>query len=160
MDKEYEALNCINDDTMASRCFIPDAPKKIYSIKADAKLNNDMHIYVRDEFKRGKIRLMVNENDCKEYLNSLKGYSDLPLEEQMEFQMPYIQTNLLINEMINLERVDTDNNLIRLKEPSTKRKDRYSSLGYGIYIAKQLEMKNLSKRNNNSSNIMDFCSFF
>ena len=55
--------------------------------------------------------------------------------------MPYVQTTLLINEMINLEKVDTGNNLIKLKEPSTKRKDRYSSLGYLVYVTKQLELK-------------------
>lgn len=138
-DKEYEALNCINDDEMAKRCFVENAPKVVYSIKADARLNNDMHVYVRDDFKRGKLRLLINENECKEVLSKIKGYDELPKEEQLDFQMPYFQTSFLVNEMINLERVDTDNNLIKLKEPSTKRKDRYSSLGYGIYIAKLLE---------------------
>lgn len=140
-DKEYEALNCINNEEMAERCFIKDAPKVIYSIKADAKLNNDMHIYARDEFKRGKLRLLVNENESKDYLIKLKGYDELPEEEKVNYQLPYAQTTLLINEMINLERVETGNEMIKLKEPSTKRKDRYSSLGYGIYVAKQLEFK-------------------
>lgn len=141
MDREYEALSCINDEEMAKRCFVDNAPKVIYSIKADARLNNDMHVYVRDDFKRGKIRLLINENECKEVLSNIKGYSDLPREEQSNFQLPYLQTSFLINEMINLEKVETENNLIKLKEPSTKRKDRYSSLGYGIYIARQLENK-------------------
>lgn len=140
-DKEYEALNCINNDEMAERCFIKDAPKVIYSIKADAKLNNDMHIYSRDEFKRGKLRLLVNENEGKDFLVKLKGYDDLPEEEKIIYQLPYLQTTFLINEMINLERVETGNDLIKLKEPSTKRKDRYSSLGYAIYVAKLLELK-------------------
>lgn len=139
LDKTYEALNCINDSEMAKRCFIEDAPKVIYSIKANAQLNNDMHVYVRDDLKRGKLRLLVSENECREYLENIKGYKELPVEEQVKFTLPYIQTTLLINEMINLERIDMDNNLIKLKEPSTKRKDRYSSLGYGVYIAKQLE---------------------
>lgn len=139
LDRTYEALNCINDEEMAKRCFVDDAPKVIYSIKANAQLNNDMHVYVRDDLKRGKLRLLINENECKEYLESIKGYKDLQLEDQTRFQLPFIQTSFLINEMVNLERTDTENNLIKLKEPSTKRKDRYSSLGYGVYVAKLLE---------------------
>ena len=41
--------------------------------------------------------------------------------------------------MVALERVETSNSLIKLKEPSTRRKDRYSSIGYGVYVAKLLE---------------------
>lgn len=141
LDCDYEALSCANDDEMAKRCFVENAPKVIYSIKADARLNNDMHIYVRDDLKRGKLRMLVNENEAKEALSNIKGYNELPQEEQINFQLPYVQTTFLINEMINLEKVDTENNLIKLKEPSTKRKDRYSSLGYAVYIAKELEAK-------------------
>jgi hypothetical protein len=141
LDCDYEALSCANDEEMAKRCFVENAPKVIYSIKADARLNNDMHIYVRDDLKRGKLRMLVNENEAKEVLSNIKGYNELPQEEQVNFQLPYVQTTFLINEMINLEKVDTENNLIKLKEPSTKRKDRYSSLGYAVYIAKELESK-------------------
>lgn len=97
--------------------------------------------------------MLINENECSEYLSKIKGYNDLSLEEQLQFKIPYMQTTLLINEMVNLERVDTDNNLIKLKEPSTKRKDRYSSLGYGIYVAKLLEanLKPKSRTNDWSS---------
>lgn len=153
LDRNYEALNCINDEIMAKRCMVDNAPKVIYSIKANAQLNNDMHVYVRDDLKRGKLRMLINENECSEYLSKIKGYNDLPLEEQLQFKIPYMQTTLLINEMVNLERVDTDNNLIKLKEPSTKRKDRYSSLGYGIYVAKLLEanLKPKSRTNDWSS---------
>ena len=140
-DVEYEALSCYNDEEIAKRCFVSDAPKVVWSIKANAQLNSDMHIYVKDVLSRGKLRLPVSEQEGKEYLEKLKGFKDLPIETQVEFEMPYVQTTLLINEMINLEKVDTGNNLIKLKEPSTKRKDRYSSLGYLVYVTKQLELK-------------------
>lgn len=142
-DKErnvaYPALSCINDTEMAKRCMEEDAPKVIYSVKATAQINNDMHVYTLDALKRGKLRLLIDENECKEVLSKYKGYDRLPVEEQVEFMRPYVQTSLLIQEMVGLEKVETNNNLIKLKEPSTKRKDRYSSIGYGIYIAKLLE---------------------
>ncbi len=142
-DKErnvaYPAFSCVNDTEMAKRCMEEDAPKVIYSIKASAQLNNDMHVYTLDALKRGKLRLLIDENECKEVLIKYKGYEKLPVEEQVKFIQPYVQVSLLIQEMVGLEKVDTNNNLIKLKEPSTKRKDRYSSIGYGVYVSKLLE---------------------
>ena len=142
-DKErnvaYPAFSCINDPEMAKRCMEDDAPKVIYSIKASAQINNDMHVYTLDALKRGKLRLLIDENECKEVLLKYKGYEKLPVEEQVKFIQPYLQISLLAQEMVGLEKVDTNNNLIKLKEPSTKRKDRYSSIGYGVYVAKLLE---------------------
>ncbi|MMZ71731.1 hypothetical protein D1872_352850 [compost metagenome] len=43
--------------------------------------------------------------------------------------------------MINLEGERTDSGLVKVKEPSGKRKDRYSSVSYGNYIASELERK-------------------
>ena len=51
---------------------------------------------------------------------------------------PYIHTSLLINELINLE-YEAKNNVVRVKEKSGMRKDRYSSLSYNIFVAKALE---------------------
>ncbi|EPB8173047.1 terminase large subunit [Clostridium perfringens] len=141
LGKQYDALNCINDETMAKRCFVQDAPKVIWSIKATPQLNSDMHMFVRDTLQQGKINFLINENECKDTLMQFKGYSDLSVEDQTKMIKPYLQTSLLIQEMVNLEKVETGNMMIKLKEPSTKRKDRYSSLGYGIYVAKQLESK-------------------
>lgn len=147
LDKEYEGFSCINDDDMANRCLLQDAPKKIYSMKAYEKINSDMHIYVKDDLKRGKLRLPVNENEGKEYLKTFKDYNDMTPEQQIEYQSPYFQTTLLINEMISLEQIDNKNGTIKLKEPSSMRKDRYSSLGYGIYVSKLLEKKNFKPKN-------------
>ena len=62
-DKErnvaYPAFSCINDPEMAKRCMEDDAPKVIYSIKASAQMNSDMHVYMLDALKRGKLRLLI-----------------------------------------------------------------------------------------------------
>ena len=145
----YDAVTCINDEEMAKRCFVEDAPRVIYSIKADARLNSQMHVFVRDELKRGSLRLLVTENDGRGEFIKYPEFEKLPKEEQMKYLSPYVQTTLLINEMINLEQPDkpSDNGLIKLIEPASKRKDRYSSIGYGIYIAKVLEQELRPKQN-------------
>jgi hypothetical protein len=138
-NKEYEPWNCINDEKMQERCMYSDAPKVIYSIKGNPQLNSECAVLMRDALKRGKIRLLVSELEGREYLKKLKGYSSLDIELQVKFESVYIQTTLLVNEMINLEGEITESNLVKLKEPHNKRKDRYSSVTYGNYIANQLE---------------------
>jgi hypothetical protein len=138
-NKEYEPWTCINDEKMAERCMYQDARKIIYSIKGNAQFNSECAIILRDAFKRGKIRLLVSEMEGREFLKKLKGFDSLPIEQQTKFEAPYIQITLLINEMINLEGERTENNLIKLKEPRSKRKDRYSSVSYGNYVASLLE---------------------
>lgn len=137
---EYEPWTCINDENMASRCLHPNAERIIYSIKANATFNSECAVLMRDGLKKGKIRLLVSEVEGKEYLKKLKGYESLEREIQAKFESSFIQTTALINEMINLEGERNENTgLIKLKEPKSKRKDRYSSVTYGNYIANELE---------------------
>lgn len=141
---EYEAWDCMNDPNMQERCLIPDSPKIIYSVKGNAQFNSDCAVFLRDNFKRGKFKLLVDEREGRETLLNLKGFSKLPIEEQAKFEVPYRQTSALINEMVNLE-YELKNDLIRLQEPKTARKDRYSSIAYGNYFINLLEKDLLKK---------------
>ncbi|QIW79984.1 terminase large subunit domain-containing protein [Bacillus tequilensis] len=137
--KEYEPFSCINDERMAERCTYQNAEKVIYSIKGNAQLNSEIAVLLKDGFKRGKIKIPINENEGKEYLKRFKGYEGLSPEVKGKFLSSYAQITLLINEMINLEAEYSDNGQVKLKEPKSKRKDRYSSVAYGNYIATVLE---------------------
>lgn len=74
-------------------------------------------------------------------MKRFKGYEALPEETKAKFISSYVQITLLINEMINLEAEYNDNGQVKLKEPKSKRKDRYSSVAYGNYVATLLERK-------------------
>lgn len=139
--KEYDPLSCVNDEKMADRCTYTNAEKRIYSIKGNAQLNSEIAVLLRDGFRRGKIRIPINEMEGREYLKKLKGFENLPEEVKSKFVSSYVQITLLINEMINLEAEFNDNGQVRLKEPKSKRKDRYSSVAYGNYVATLLERK-------------------
>jgi hypothetical protein len=133
---------------MAKRCRVSNAPKVIYSIKANAAFNSDAAVSLRDCLNRGKMRLLADEDNAREeFYSKYKDFYKLSSELQNELMMPFIQTTLLINEMVNLE-ADINNGILRLKEKSGNRKDRYSSVSYGNYFANVLE-RNLKKPNNN-----------
>lgn len=136
----YPALSCCNDDEWARRCQNPNAPKVIWVINGNAKFNSDCAVMLREGFNSGKIRLLVNEFDSETILSNTKGYKALNPACRAKFELPYINTSLLINELINLQH-DDSSGYVRVFEKSGFRKDRYSSLSYNYWVANQLEAK-------------------
>jgi hypothetical protein len=143
----YPPLSCCNDSTMAERCSSRDAEKVIWSIKANASLNSECAILLREGFKSGKIRLLVQEYDGEQNMSELKGFNTLSPMQKEKLMIPYAHTTLLINELINLQH-DESGGKVKLKEKSGMRKDRYSSLSYNYYVATILESRLRRKRNN------------
>lgn len=136
----YPALSCINDKTMAERCTALDAPKVIWSVKASAQFNSDCAFLLREGFRSGKVRLLVSEYDADEVLGGLPGYNKLSAADQVLLQLTYINTTLLIDELVKL-RHEESGGKVRISERAGMRKDRYSSLAYNYYLASQLEAK-------------------
>ena len=136
----YPALSCCNDDDIAARCSNPRAPKVIWAVKASSQFNSECAMGLREAFRQGVIRLLKQEYDCEEQLYAIKGWDKLSPAEQLTVRMPYVNTTLLINELINLEYEVKDTG-IRVHEKSGMRKDRYSSLSYNLYVARELERK-------------------
>ena len=141
----YQALSCCNDKAMAERCKIDNAPKVIWAIKASAAFNNEICILLRSGFQNGKINLLVSEFEAEEILkDKIKGFAKMPAFEQMQYKMPYIQTTLLVYELINLEYEIKGTN-VKITEKRSMRKDRYSSLAYNYWVQCQLEREMLRK---------------
>ena len=134
----YKAWSCINDDKMAERCKSSDAQKVIYSIKANQSFNSECASMLRDYIKRGKVRLLCSEAEGNDMLFKNKKISNLSVEEQVMFQLPFVQTTALINEMVNLD-YEMVNGKIKVKEASGMRKDRYSSCSYANFTCSEIE---------------------
>lgn len=143
--KVYSALSCCNNQEMADRCTVPNAPKVIWSIKASSSFNSEICILLRNGFKNGKINLLISDKSCDEVLKEkVQNYSKLAAEDKMIYRLPYIQTSLLSYELINLTSEISGTN-VKIKEKSGMRKDRYSSLAYNYWVQCQLEREVLRK---------------
>ena len=136
----YPALSCYNNKEMAERCTSRGADKVIWSIKASPAFNSDCAVLLREGFKSGKIRLLATEYDAEGLLGDIRGYNSLSQMDRLRLQMPYIQTTLLIDELVKLEH-DESSGRVRIYERTGARKDRYSSISYNYYVALQLESK-------------------
>lgn len=135
----YGALSCYNNTELAARCTDMDAPKALYVINNQtARFNSECAFLLREGFRSGKIRLLMTEYDAEDILSDLKGWGSLNPIEKTNFRLPYINTTMLVDELINLKYEDTANG-VKVYEKSGYRKDRYSSLSYNYWVSSQLE---------------------
>ena len=151
----YPALSCCNNSDMAARCAVRDAPKVIWAISGNAKFNSDCALLLREGFRTGRIRLLVSEYDGEQLLSELKGYASLSPSERVALTLPYINTTLLISELVNL-RHEESGGLIKVFEKAGMRKDRYSSLSYNYWVSNQLEKKLREKQNDDFNGALGF----
>lgn len=138
---DYEPFMCCNKDEYAEMCNYPNAKKVLYCINASAQSNHDMNQSLQVCIGQGKLKLLTDENMAKDYLRVLKGYDEFPNDIKSKLLNPYINQSMMIREMVALERKATENGLIKLREPSGQRKDRYSCILYLNGIADDLESK-------------------
>lgn len=132
----YPAMGSATGD-LADRAQ-PGAQKTLWPIMGSAQFNSECALGLRESFRNGSLRLLISDYDADEELAKLTGWAKVDLETQAKIKMPYVHTTLLVNELVNLE-YETRNGIIKIKEKSGMRKDRYSSLAYNNYVANQLE---------------------
>lgn len=149
-DIQYPAWTVINYDDikMTNRTISPNAVPLIYSVKTPIQLKSEMFMNMRNALSTGDVQLLVETQEAVDYLIKVFKFYKVKEEElRNRLLNPYVQTNMLINEAINLEQVVTQG-YINLKEKSGRRKDRVMSLAYGLYYAKLLEDEYKNKRDN------------
>lgn len=152
---EYTPLKCMNNDDYAKLCSDPNAKSCIYAINATQSLNSDIAIAFRKNLVENKIDFLISYNIAKEeLLNENKDYtSAATIDEQLYFEQPFIETQVMISECVELQYEKTQSGVIRVYEKGKNRKDRYTSVSYGSYFIDQLELDLLS---DNSDYDFDF----
>lgn len=145
----YGALSCCNNQDLAARCTDMDAPKALWVINNQtARFNSECAFSLREGFRSGKIRLLINEYDAEDCLSEIRGWGSINPVEKTAVRLPYVNTTYLVDEIINLKYEDTQSG-VKVFEKSGYRKDRYSSLSYNYWVACQVEDKSRMKRKSN-----------
>lgn len=141
-DCEYPPWVCFNDDNTAKRIVTPGAMPVAFVVTASAKLNSDIAMLMRDVISSNRLELLVSHQTAlEEVLPNISEYRSAPDGETLYFyERPYVETQALISEMIGLEyQKSPTTGDIRIFEVGGNKKDRYSSLSYGVYLASLLE---------------------
>lgn len=139
-DIEYPAWVSMNDDTLKEKSKYVNALPVLWTIKASAKLNNDIAFGLKIAIKNGRLRLPISDIQKREDFVSEKklNFIGLPYEEQLRYLSTYTQASLMINELVDLE-YDVSGANIKIKEVGSATKDRYSALAYVNYVAGEIE---------------------
>ena len=146
-DKEYQHWVCINDDSIANRIKTIGALPVLFAINASQKLNSEIANEMRIALTNNMIDFLIPFNEAVEStLTKIPEYmSAIDVDTQLFYEQPYLETQELINECVELtyERKE-QTGLIVISEQGANRKDRYTSVSYGVHFASLLEQDLLS----------------
>lgn len=151
-DIEYPAFCAYNldNDKVLNKGALP----VMYALKVtNMAQNHEIAMGLKDAFLKRKIELLINDTEGKDYLVEKQNLLKKSPSEQARLLLPYVQTTAAINEIINLEYT-IHNGLVKVVEKGTARKDRYSSMAYGNFLANLIEKEELKKRNMDNDDII------
>lgn len=160
-DVEYDAYSSFNDPKMAERAMSSNPLPVVFTIKASGNRNTNHEIIsnLRANFQSGNIELLEHELNARETLRDTKKISgSTSAEDVSKYLLPFLEITRFVNETVNLDH-EIVGGKITVKEASGKRKDRFMSLAYANYLAKQLETENLKQLNDSWDLDRDYVIF-
>lgn len=141
-DKEYQPWVCINDENIANRIKTVGALPVLFAINASQKLNSDIAFEMRTALTTHTIEFLISYNEAVEnILPKNPDYTEaIEVDTQIFFEKPYLETQEMINECVALtyERKE-QTGLVVVSEQGNNRKDRYTSVSYGVHFSYLLE---------------------
>ena len=133
--KKYRTANCEYD--------------AIYIMKANAPINTEAHTNAQVQLSSGKLKLLVDERVAKQKLLGTKVGQNMKPEERAEYLKPFTLTSILKEEMMNLREETEGVNIILKQANRGIKKDKFSSLEYGLlYIKYEEDSKKKKKKFN------------
>ena len=130
----------------------------MYLIKANAPINTEAHAYVQVQLSSGKIQLLIDERDAAVKLNDTKVGQNMTPEERNEKLMPFQQTSILKDQMLNLVEENEGVNIILKKNNSKIKSDKFSAFEYGLLYIKREEDRNRKRKKHSIADMMFFTS--
>lgn len=119
----------------------------IYLLKADESFNSEMYKRLNTQIAARRVHFLENGTMARSRLEKTKSFKDLSMVEQENMIKPFIMTDILRAELVNLQKKNADSTTVSLKRiTTTYKKDKVSALGMGIWYITEQEMKTRGKR--------------
>lgn len=134
--KQFVPEAKVND--LYNRRIDPNAKQIIIPVQGSTDFNDLMWRSLRMNMVDNKVRLLIDDLEFDTELSERKDYFQMSSEDKMIEKLPYVQTEFLVNEAINLKQ-ELREGKIKLKEPRSSTKDRIVTLAYGNLFFDKLE---------------------
>lgn len=118
----------------------------LYIIKANAPINTEAHSNVQSQLSSGKVKLLISEQDAKQKLLGTRVGQKMSQNQRADYLKPFTLTSILREELLNLREENEGVNIILKQANKAIKKDKVSSLEYGLYYIKQEEESKKKKR--------------
>ncbi len=126
----------------------------LFLIKANAPINTEAHSYVQTQMSSGKVKFLIDEQTAKAKLMSTKAGQSMTPDERNEYLMPFQQTSILKDQMLNLVESNEGVNIILKQNNKAIPKDKFSAFEYGMYYIKLEEERKKKRKTFKISDLM------
>ena len=128
----------------------------MFLIKANATINTEAHAYVQVQLSSGKIQMLIDERDAAAKLLDTKVGQNMTPDERNTRLMPFQQTSILKEQMMNLVEKNEGLNIILNKNNTKIKSDKFSAFEYGLLYIKREEDKNKKRKKHSISDMIFF----
>lgn len=128
----------------------------MYLVKANAPFNTEAHAYVQTQMSSGKIKFLIDEQTAKAKLLTTKKGQNMTPDERNDYLMPFTQTSILKDQLLNLVESNEGINIILKQNNRSIPKDKFSALEYGLYYIKQEEERKKKHKSRDISKLLFF----
>lgn len=109
-----------------------------------------MHQAFKSALIDNKYKMLISHIRCEEdFLKGKREFDTGSIDDRTRYKMPYLYTDMTMNEMINLNAEYVQGSKIKLTEPSTGTKDKYITSAMANLFIQELE-RELTAQNNSS----------
>ena len=154
---ENPAYEVINDERY-DKYKTSDSIPMIYSLKSQNKdtRSSDIHNVFINHISLNKIKILKSESSIK---NEFMTHKKMTPEKYAELSKPFLMTDILCDEIMNLEYKQSGNQTQVKQISKGINKDKFSALEYGLYWIYLEERKNQIKKQENYIDISKLFNF-
>ena len=147
-DEYFPDFGVYNDDEGYYKKFRTSETEHdaIFALKANAPINTEAHSILQAQLSSGRIKFLIDEKTAKNKLMGTARGEKMNSEERAEYLKPFTLTSILREELLNLREENEGINIILKQANKNIRKDKFSSLEYGIYYIKNYEEDTKKKK--------------
>ena len=136
--KELPAYGFFNNEDY-KKIQPKDAIPILYSLKANATLNPQIHSNAYTRLNSGMVRFLITEQEARSLLLATQVGAHMSVEKRIKRLMPHELTTKLFEEMANLRLKRTGMDIVLEQINSRFPKDKYSAYAYGQWRIKEIE---------------------